>query len=73
MTLDEVKVALDEVRPYLQNDGGDIEIVALLPDNTLKVRLLGACDGCPHAKMTIKNGVESFLKERLPQLKSVEV
>jgi Fe-S cluster biogenesis protein NfuA len=73
MTLEDVNEVMEEIRPYLQNDGGDIQIIDLLKDNTLKVKLLGACDGCPHARMTIKDGVERYLKERLPELKSVEV
>jgi Fe-S cluster biogenesis protein NfuA len=61
----------DEIRPLLQGHGGDIELVSVEEDNTVKVILQGACSGCPGAKMTLKNGVERLLKEKLPDLKEV--
>ncbi len=72
--IDEKKICqvLEEVRPSLQADGGDIEFVELSQDGIVKVRLKGACSGCPMSQMTLKNGVESILKERIPEVKSVE-
>ena len=62
---------IESIRPMLQNDGGDIELVSIEEDNTVKVRLQGACKGCPGARMTLKMGVERLLKERVPQVKEV--
>jgi Fe-S cluster biogenesis protein NfuA len=67
----EVSVILDEIRPALQNDGGDVELVDVV-DGVVQVRLVGACAGCPMATMTLKNGIERYLKEKLPAVKSVE-
>ena len=70
--LDEkVKEVIESIRPMLQNDGGDIELVSLDEDNTVRVRLQGACKGCPGAQMTLKMGVERLLKERVPEIKEV--
>lgn len=68
---DKVKESLDVIRPMLQGHGGDIELVGIEPDNTVKVRLKGACNGCPGAKMTMKSGVESLMKEKVPEVKEV--
>ena len=62
---------IDTIKPMLQNDGGDIELVSVEEDNTVKVRLQGACKGCPGAQMTLKMGVERLLKERIPEVKEV--
>jgi Fe-S cluster biogenesis protein NfuA len=67
----EIAEAIDEIRPRLQADGGDIELVDVMADGTVSVRLMGACGSCPMALMTLKHGVESFLKDRFPQLKEV--
>ncbi len=69
---EEVQKALDTVRPQLQADGGDCELVDVTPDGTVKVRLTGACGGCPMSQMTLKMGIERVLKERVPSVKSVE-
>ena len=71
--LDEKKVKeeLDKIRPYLQMEGGDVEFIALEED-IVKVRLKGACAGCPMSTMTLKYGIERKLKEVIPDLKSVE-
>ena len=69
---DRVKKSLDKVRPALQADGGDVVFVDLTEDNVVKVKLTGACGGCPMAQMTLKNGIEKFLKKELPEIKSVE-
>ena len=68
---DKVKEVIQTIRPMLQNDGGDIEYVGIDPDNTVKVRLQGACRGCPGAQMTLKMGVERLLKEKVPDVKEV--
>ncbi|MDR1346580.1 MAG: NifU family protein [Bacteroidales bacterium] len=67
-----VQAIISQLRPYLQNDGGDVEFVELTPDNVVKVKLQGACGSCPHAKMTLKDGIESTIKEHLPEIKAVE-
>lgn len=64
-------VTLDKVRPYLQADGGDIEIVELTDDNILKVRLTGACGGCPFSQQTLKAGVEQAVIRDVPEIKEV--
>ena len=68
---DKVTDVIAEIRPALQGHGGDIELVGIDEDNTVKVRLQGACSGCPGAAMTMKNGVESILKEKVPEVKAV--
>jgi Fe-S cluster biogenesis protein NfuA len=69
----EAKVAevIETIRPMLQNDGGDIELVGVDADKTVRVRLQGACRGCPGAKMTLKMGVERMLKQKLSDVKEV--
>ncbi|MCP4179968.1 MAG: NifU family protein [bacterium] len=67
-----VEKALDEVRPSLQADGGDIELVEIKDDGTVMVKLVGACSGCPMSQMTLKQGVENYLKKAVPEVKSVE-
>lgn len=69
---EEVQAALDIVRPQLQADGGDAEIVDISEDGIVKLRLKGACGGCPMSQMTLKMGIERILKERVPAVKSVE-
>ncbi|MCK4582554.1 NifU family protein [Candidatus Bathyarchaeota archaeon] len=68
---EEVRQALEEVRPHLQVDGGDIELVDVEDDGTVKVRLTGSCAGCPMSQMTLKWGVENYLKKKIPAVKSV--
>ena len=70
--VNKVKEVLDEIRPMLQNDGGDLEFVELKADNTVIVKLRGACAGCPGARMTLKMGVERHLKSKIPDVKAVE-
>jgi len=67
----EVEQALADVRPHLQVDGGDVELVDIV-DGVVKVRLTGACAGCPMSQMTLKWGVENYLKKKIPEVKSVE-
>jgi Fe-S cluster biogenesis protein NfuA len=66
-----VQDALDEIRPQIQADGGDVELVAV-EKQTVKVRLVGHCAGCPMSAMTLKNGVEALIKERVPEIQKVE-
>ena len=69
---EKVEQALGEVRPALQADGGDVELVDVTPDGIVKVKLTGACHGCPMAEMTLRQGIENHLKERVPEVKAVE-
>ncbi|OQY08133.1 MAG: hypothetical protein B6I22_01640 [Desulfobacteraceae bacterium 4572_123] len=66
-----VEAILNLVRPALQADGGDVELVDV-ENGVVKVRLQGACAGCPMSQMTLKNGIERILKEKIPAVKSVE-
>jgi len=63
---------LDQIRPYLQQDGGDLQFVELTDDNVVKIKLTGACGHCPHAIVTLKMGVEQAVVKLLPEIKSVE-
>ncbi len=67
-----VKNVLEQIRPYLQADGGDIHFVELTDDNIVNVELQGACGSCPFSRMTLKNGVEEAVKRAIPEIKSVE-
>lgn len=68
---EKVKVVLDKIRPQLQADGGDVELVSC-QDGVVKVRLQGACAGCPMSQMTLRNGIERILKQEIPEVKAVE-
>ena len=67
-----VEEALNKIRPLLQADGGDVELIDVSDDGIVKVKLTGACGGCPMAQMTLKSGIERALKEEVPEIKSVE-
>jgi Fe-S cluster biogenesis protein NfuA len=67
-----VMAVLEDIRPMLQQDGGDVEFVELTADNVVKVRLQGHCAGCPYSQMTVKNGIERILKEQYPDISAVE-
>jgi Fe-S cluster biogenesis protein NfuA len=69
---EKVQAALDQVRPNLQRDGGDVELVDVTEDGIVKVRLTGRCHGCPMSQMTLKMGIERFLKMNVPEVKTVE-
>ena len=69
---EKINNALDQISPFLQRDGGDIEFVEYTEDNVVKVRLRGHCAGCPGAQMTIKGVVERILKESYPEIAGVE-
>ncbi|WP_462317618.1 NifU family protein [Marinilabilia sp.] len=66
-----VKDALDTVRPYLQSDGGDISFIELTDDLRVKVKLDGACNGCPMSVQTLKGGVEMVVKQKVPEILEV--
>jgi len=66
-----IQEALDKVRPSLQADGGDVELVDVTEDGVVKVKLTGACSGCPMSTMTLKMGIERHLKKEVPDVKSV--
>jgi Fe-S cluster biogenesis protein NfuA len=68
---EKVQRAIAEIRPNLQADGGDIELVGV-EDGTVKVRLKGACAGCPMSTMTVKWGVENYLRKKIPEVVKVE-
>ncbi|WP_298437567.1 NifU family protein [Geobacter sp.] len=69
--VEEVKKVLDMVRPALQADGGDVELVEVSADGVVKVKLVGACGHCPMSTMTLKMGIERTLKEKVPGVKEV--
>lgn len=66
-----IQVVLNKIRPMLQADGGDVEFIDVT-DGVVKVRLQGACAGCPMSQMTLKNGIERLLKQEIPEVISVE-
>ena len=68
---DRVEKALNDVRPHLQADGGDVELIDV-EDGVVKVRLTGACAGCPMSQMTLKQGIEGYIKKVIPEISSVE-
>ncbi|MBP5232797.1 MAG: NifU family protein [Planctomycetes bacterium] len=70
MDEEKIKAVIAEIRPMLQADGGDVEFVGI-EGTTVKVRLQGACHGCPHAAMTIKQGVEARIREVVPEVTEV--
>ncbi|MHB9296636.1 putative Fe/S biogenesis protein NfuA [Pillotina sp. SPG140] len=70
--IEQIKEALNTVRPTLQADGGDVEFVSFAEEKGIvSLKLTGACGGCPMAQQTLKLGIENFLKERVPQVSSV--
>jgi Fe-S cluster biogenesis protein NfuA len=68
----QVQEALEKIRPALQRDGGDVELVEVTEDGVAKVKLKGACGGCPMSQMTLKMGIEKVVKQAVPAIKSVE-
>ena len=72
MLKEKVQEALDKVRPSLQADGGDVELVDVDDGGVVKVRLTGACKGCPMSQMTLKMGIEKILKQNVPEVSRVE-
>ncbi|MHA2075663.1 MAG: NifU family protein [Candidatus Hodarchaeales archaeon] len=67
---DEIVNSLEQLRPYLQKDGGDVEFVDY-EDGVLKVRLMGSCRGCPYSQMTLANGIKKNLQQHFPQIQEV--
>jgi Fe-S cluster biogenesis protein NfuA len=72
MDKEKIQEALNKIRPQLQADGGDVELVEVNDAGQVKVRLTGACGGCPMSQMTLKMGIEKFLKQQIPEVSSVE-
>jgi Fe-S cluster biogenesis protein NfuA len=72
MLKEKIEDALNKVRPALQADGGDVELVDVDEDGVVKVRLTGACGGCPMSQMTLKMGIEKTLKQSVPEVERVE-
>jgi len=68
---EQVKAALENVRPNLQADGGDVEFVSVDAEGVVSVKLTGACSNCPMSQMTLKMGIEKYLKQEIPQVKEV--
>ncbi len=69
---EKVQEALDQVRPTLQKDGGDVVLIDVTDEGVVKVQLTGACKGCPMSQVTLKEGIEKFLKSEVPAVTSVE-
>jgi len=67
-----VERVLDAIRPYVQGDGGDIELVDITDDGIVQIRLAGACVGCMYSMMTLQAGIERMLKQEIPELRAVE-
>ncbi|MCX6235861.1 MAG: NifU family protein [Bacteroidetes bacterium] len=67
-----VKNVIEQIRPYLQADGGDIQFVSLTEENIVNVELIGTCGSCPYSKITLKNGVEEAVRRVLPEIRAVE-
>ena len=72
MLKEKVEKVIEEIRPALKADGGGVELVDVSEEGVVKVRLTGACGHCPMSTMTLKNGIEARLKEKIPEVKSVE-
>lgn len=68
---EKVVAVLDKIRPSIQADGGDVELVNIREDNVIEVKLTGACNGCPMATLTLKAGIERVMKEEIPEVKEV--
>jgi len=68
---DKVAAVLDKIRPALQADGGDVELVEVTEDGVVKLKLTGACAGCPMSTITLKSGIERLLREQIPEIKEV--
>ncbi len=69
---EQVESVLSQVRPALEAHGGNVELVEITPENVVKVRLQGACKGCPMSQMTMTMGIEAALKEEIPEVAAVE-
>jgi Fe-S cluster biogenesis protein NfuA len=67
-----INAAIETVRPYLRADGGDVELIDVTDDLVVKVRLTGACDGCPFSMMTLKAGIEQAIRKNVPEIKKLQ-
>lgn len=72
MMVERVESALDEIRPALEMDGGTVELTEITSDNVVKLAMVGSCSGCPMSTLTLKLGIERLLKERVPEITSIE-
>ncbi len=72
LTIENVEKVLDEVRPYLQLDGGDVEVLKICDFGVVEVRLLGSCKGCPLSMVTLRAGIERALMEAIPKVRRIE-
>lgn len=72
MLKEKVSEVLDKIRPLLQRDGGDVQLIDVQENGVVKVKLVGACSGCPMSTMTLKNAIESTIKQEIPEITSVE-
>jgi Fe-S cluster biogenesis protein NfuA len=71
--IEEVEASLDEMRPYVQSHGGELNLIEWIPDEgRMRIQLAGACHGCPMSMLTMRLGVERILQDRFPQIKHVE-
>jgi Fe-S cluster biogenesis protein NfuA len=70
-TIEKINIALEQIRPFLNDDGGDIELIELTDDNVVKVKFLGACKSCNMSPSTLKGGVEEAIKKVIPEIKAV--
>jgi Fe-S cluster biogenesis protein NfuA len=70
--VEKIEIALQSIRPFLQKDGGDVELVEVTNENVVRVRLLGACESCAMKTMTLRAGIEEAVKNAIPEVKSVE-
>lgn len=71
MIREKVQKALDTIRPNLQADGGDVDLIDITEDGIVKVKLTGACQGCPMSEMTLKKGIQQYLQKEIPEVKEV--
>ena len=69
---EQIMKVLAQIRPTLQRDGGDVEFAGMDKDNVVKVRLTGSCQGCPMSRVTLKEGIEKFVKSEIPSIRAVE-
>lgn len=68
----QIEAIIEQIRPFLQRDGGDVQFIDYTDDNYVVVELQGHCAGCPHAQLTIKNGIENIIKENYPEVAGVK-
>jgi Fe-S cluster biogenesis protein NfuA len=69
--MERLNSAINKIRPYLNADGGDVEVIDITKDMVVNIRLTGACDGCPFSYMTLKSGIEEAIRKEIPEIKKV--